>query len=152
MTPPPLPTAVATRFRQVESQLDAALREALPVITDFGCAVREESNRSGIEKSGWPYYVWSYCFQFDELLEGQIWRAQATASYRDLGDERREQTLDLQWTAEIFSPGAASDFIRKGVSQYPLREIEGERLAEIVEAGLKSAKAVLRAHRRGRSG
>jgi hypothetical protein len=138
---------VSAHFRSVAERLDDAMPTLLARLGS-DCSVIDRSSRSGFDSSGFPSFVWEHWFQRDQTIDGQIWRAEARAHYRQPLHHGDPEELEVEWMAQIFSGGSSSRFTERATSRWPVDDVRGARLAELVEAALDLASAALDRRRR----
>ena len=97
-------------FRQVEAVLDRGL--ALAKLELANCDVLDFCNRSGFEKSGFPYYVWDVTLHEDNITDGYIARKAIIVRYMEPLTRDEKRTVQINTVAERFIRGQESIFKR----------------------------------------
>jgi hypothetical protein len=134
---------IEASFRRVEQMLDTMLEESRAYIEREGIGLRDESNRSGFDPGGFPYFVWAYYFEKREAYGSEIKRAEARLSYREPVYKDESRMIEVTSGAEIFQIGKQS---RKGNNEGGLlgRAVPRRRGAETGRDGLyRAAEQVL---------
>lgn len=74
-------TDIEASFRIIERRLDAMLGESRVHLERERIALRDDSNRSGFSKDGFPYFMWGYHFERREAFGSEIKAAAVNLRY-----------------------------------------------------------------------
>ena len=132
---------VEGRFRGAEAILDRLLQSVREAYAPAGHQLVDRCNRSGFEKSGYPYFVWEYLVQQDDG-EDPIRRMEARVAYRQPLEER-DARVTVAWLAEVFNRGSLPRFRRCGELQIDLAELQARGLLPLVDEAFANASAAL---------
>lgn len=101
---------MSASFRRIVDVLDPKVR-ALLEATDL--EVLDRCNRSGFDPSGFGQHRWEYRFFRTTPCGSYLARCTVEASYVEPLVDRKDSTLDLSWTAEVFALGSIPFYQRE---------------------------------------
>jgi hypothetical protein len=130
---------IRASFRRVEAILDKELAAVTVSLTDLEID-ESRSNRSGFDKSGFPYFVWECEFRRDQPFGAEIERVVAIVRYMEPIEERQPGAVKASWRYEIFQRGASSRVDRRGERVVPLADVEANGLEALVRELLSDAR------------
>ena len=96
---------VEQRFREVESRLDAAVALSKTRLEEAHVAVRDDSHRSGSDKTGYPCFVWSFSFFRERRFGVLVELVAVDVSYTQPIESESEPLVELRRRTERFSIG-----------------------------------------------
>ena len=138
---------IESSFDQAAQTLDLMLEKARPQLELDQILVHDESNRSGFEKSGVPYYLWQYRFEKRIPYRSETTLALVHLYYLEPPVLHEAPIVRAKWTAEIFQPGQASWFKESGEQVVPFGELKATGIGRLVCGLIDHAEAVLREQR-----
>ena len=103
---------VRSAFKRATGQLDHALTMARPHLLTQGISIRDFSNRSGFDKSGFGQPSWSYDFERRSASASPICRVSVSVSYDEPILEGERAILQAQLTVSVFHLGAATSLFQ----------------------------------------
>ena len=112
-------------FDRLVRLLDAAIESARPALESASISIRDASNRSCFDMSGWPYCVYDMHFERRYAHGSETALAAAELYFREPYDSS-ERTVIARSIAEVFQTGSLSR-IREAVDH----PIAADRIAEI---------------------
>lgn len=140
------PTAeIEASFRRVERKLDAMLEESRACLVGERITLRDDSNRSGFDKCGFPSFVWEYHFERREAYGSEIKAAAANLRYVEPIEEEEAQEINLDTVAEIFQIGKQSRIKEKRERIYSIERFLNVRLDQVVMNSIADAEQALSA-------
>ena len=135
---------VELRFRESESVLDTQLARIRDVYVQAGYEIIDQSNRTGFDKSGFPFYKWEHVIRRDDHARSGVRRTQVTLFFLQPTDVATPR-LDVRWWAEAFQVGSPSWFKRGGIIQPSLEQVTKRGIRGFVKKGLSKAESELAA-------
>ncbi len=134
-----------TRFSEIAAALDRHLEAARPRLEAERVVIEDRSNRSGFDKTGFPYFLWSVHFTRSQPQGYEVAAARVQLSYLE-PEEGGPHEVRKVWSAEIFSIGQISRARLQGEERLALEEALlvdwADLLLEtlsVAEGGLSSA-------------
>jgi hypothetical protein len=123
---------VASGFRRIETVFDRDLDACRERLDALGYAISDHSNRSGFEKSGFPYFVWSYWFDLEtKTNDGHIDLVRVDIEYLQPGLVSQEAVVTCTCSAETFRLGATGTrYLHR--STLPVSDLKKGFLLELV--------------------
>lgn len=134
---------IEASFRRVEEALDAAVEESRAHFEREGVGLRDDSNRSGFDGSGFPYFTWAYHFEKREAYGSEVKSAAARLSYREPLYEGEAQRIDVTTVAQIFQIGKQSRVGETEKATYTIERFQSVGLGRVVTECLAAAERVL---------
>jgi hypothetical protein len=135
---------VEQRFRESESILDGQLARVRDAYVQSGYEVIDQSNRSGFDKSGFPFYKWEHVIRRDDRTGSGVRRTQVTLYFLQPTDVATPR-LHVRWWAEAFRVGSPSWFKRGGIIQPSMEQVQKRGIRGFVKKGLSKAESELAA-------
>jgi len=130
-------------FAPIAKQLDKALTEAKTRLQDEGVEIRDRSNRSGFDKSGYGVPSWS--FEFERRCEGGrfIGRIAAQVRYEESLFQGKPGQLEATWTSEVFQPASLSAIKNQESSPLSISSVSPATFLDLIREMLQKAEAAL---------
>lgn len=129
-------------FRKVEQVLDTALAILRTGMYEYNFL--DFSNRTGFEKSGFPYYLWEVHLQRDSLPYPMISREEVCISYVEPMEEDEEKRIQISAIAEQFLIGKASHFKRRLDHYVRVEEAAASRICEVATVATIEAQEMIK--------
>jgi len=122
------------------------LEKAGPQLEVNQILVHDESNRSGFDKSGVPYYLWGYRFEKRMPYGSEIMLASVRLKYLEPPIPQEASNVRARWTAEIFQTGKESRVKESGEQNMSLEQLNAADLGTLICSLIVHAQTVLHAH------
>ena len=133
-------------FAQAAQTLDLLLEQIRPQLEFNQILIHDESNRSGFDKSGVPYYLWEYRFEKRMPYGSEFMLASVRLSYLEPPVPHEVGNLRASWTAEVFQIGKESRVKESGEQKLLLGELNAAELGKLVSSLIARAQAALSEH------
>jgi hypothetical protein len=128
-------------FREIESLLDRSMKRVDPSLSHCSCI--DFCNRSGFEKSGFPYFVWDKTMQKDDNQASHIARTAVAVSFLEPLQWGEPRTIHITAIAERFFLGQASFFKRMESHDVDAGDATSERIETAILAAMDNAKNMM---------
>lgn len=136
-------TEIEASFRQVERMLDAMLEESRMYLEREGIDLRDATNRSGFDGSGFPSFSWVYHFEKRMPFGSEIKLAAASLCYREPVYEGETQSIEVTSGAQIFQIGKQSRVNAWEEEVYPIGDFLKMKMDQVIKSCFASAERVL---------
>jgi hypothetical protein len=91
-------------FSHAAQALDAQLDRARARLASEGVTIDDRSNRTGFDKSGVPYFLWSWRFERRRPCGAEIASASVELSYLEPPKDSGTREIRERWVGEVFQP------------------------------------------------
>ena len=129
------------KFREVETQLDAALQAATHVLRNFDVSVQDISVRSYTYKEA--YLSWSYLFERVWELELETARAQIRLSFSEPIEVASPAQISVWQRSEKFRSGQESSQSEKSEATMSLSALLNEGIDALVVKRIRAGAQTL---------
>jgi hypothetical protein len=130
---------LVARFREIEAKLDAELNACRRQLETLGFDIRDSSNRSGFDKTGFPYFVWSHSFDLETRAGDLVDLVRVQLEYQQPVVDAQDERLSCTRSHETFQIGATGTK-RSAKRTFPLIELEQGLLYRVVVEEAQLAK------------
>ena len=134
---------IEASFRRAEQMLDAMLEETRTFFEREGIRLRDCTNRSGFDGSGFPSFHWAYNFEKRTPYGSEIKVAAAGLSYREPVFKDESPTIKVTSGAYIFQIGKQSRVSEWKEEVYPIEDFLKMKLEQVVINCFAIAEQVL---------
>jgi hypothetical protein len=134
---------IKSSFAQAAQTLDLMLEKARPQLELNQILILDESNRSGFDKSGVPYYLWEYRFEKRMPYGSEIMLASVRLNYLEPPIQQEAGKIRAGWTAEIFQTGKQSRVKKSGEQNMSLEELTAADIGTLINNLIVHAQTVL---------
>jgi len=129
-----------TAFCEAARTLDAQLDRARARLVSEGVTIEDRSNRTGFDKSGIPYFLWSLWFGRRRPYGPEIASVLVDLSYLESPEVGGTPEISERWVAEVFQPGQVSRIRREGQRSLSYETIVATDMAALVLQSIERAE------------
>jgi hypothetical protein len=137
---------IARSFERSARILDQRLKDANPQLTRLDVTVEDRSNRSGLDQSGFPIYVWSYWFERRQWHNSYNVALLVEMSYSEPLMDDKPTVIDLRWVADVTRPGASCLFRSEETESLTFEDFRARGVASLVLERLELARRSVPGH------
>jgi len=119
-------------FAEASRILDAQLERARSRLVAESVTIEDRSNRSGFEKSGFAYFLWSLWFERRQPLGAEIASVSVELAYLEPLDVGSTGDIQQRLVAEIFQTGQLSRIRRESKQTLSFDSIATGDMASLV--------------------
>jgi hypothetical protein len=134
---------IEASFRRVEQMLDEMLEETRVFIESESIKLRDSTNRSGFDGSGFPAFQWTYYFEKRTPFGSEIKVAAASLSYREPVYKDQSPTIEVSSGAYIFQIGKQSRVSEWKDEVYPIEDFLKMKMEQVIINCFAFAEKVL---------
>ena len=127
-------------FSEASRVLDAQLERARTRLASESIAVEDRSNRTGFDKSGIPYFLWSLWFERRQPHGCEVASALVELSFLEPPDAGGKREIEERWVAEIFQTGQLSRIRREGTQSLSFEQVATGDMASLVLHSIERAE------------
>jgi hypothetical protein len=127
-------------FSQAACALDAQLDRARPRLVSESVTIEDRSNRTGFDKSGVPYFLWSLRFERRHPCGPEVASALVWLSYLELPDVGGIREIRERWVAEVFQLGQVSRIRHEGERSLSYENVVAGDMASLVLQAIQRAE------------
>jgi hypothetical protein len=131
-------------FSQAACALDAQLDRARARLASEGVTTEDQSNRTGFDKSGIPYFLWSLWFERRRPCGSEVASVSVELSYLEPPDDGGTREIRERWVAEVFQPGQVSRTRHEGERSLSYENVVAGDMASLVLQSIQRAEHALR--------
>jgi hypothetical protein len=129
-----------TAFCEAARALDAQLDRARARLASEGVTIEDRSNRTGFEKSGIPYFLWSSWFEHRRPYGPEVASVLVELSYLEPPEVGGTPEISERWVAEVFQPGQVSRIRREGRRSLSYETVVATDMAALVLQSIQRAE------------
>ena len=134
---------IEASFRRAEQMLDAMLEETRTFIEREGIRLRDSTNRSGFDGSGFPAFQWTYQIEKRTPYGSEIKVAAACLSYREPVCKNQSPTIEVSSGAYIFQICKLSRVSEWKDEVYPIEDFLKMKMEQVIINCFAFAEEVL---------
>jgi hypothetical protein len=127
-------------FREAAHALDIQLDRARAQLVSQGVTIEDKSNRTGFDKSGIPYFLWSLWFERRRPCGPELASVSVELSYLEPPEVGGIRDVHERWVAEIFQPGQVSRVRHEGHRSLSYQDVVSGDFASLVEKSIQAAE------------
>ena len=122
---------VVARFREIEAKLDAELTTCRHQLEALGFDITDSSNRSGFDKTGFPYFVWCHTFDLERRSGDLVDLVRVRLEYQQPFTRGQDERVTCTRSRETFQIGSTGPK-RSAERACPVTELEQGQLYPLV--------------------
>jgi hypothetical protein len=127
-------------FSQAANALDVQLDRARARLASEGVTIEDRSNRTGFDKSGIPYFLWSSWFERRRPQGPEVASALVELTYLEPPEVGGNREISERWVAEVFQPSQVSRIRREGRRSLNYETVVAADMAALVLQSLQKAE------------
>jgi DNA-binding cell septation regulator SpoVG len=134
---------IEASFRRVEQMLDAMFEESHTFFEREGIRLRDSTNRTGFDGSGFPSFQWAYQFEKRTPFGSEIKVAAAVLLYREPVCKDQSPTIEVSSGAYIFQISKLSRVSEWKDEVYPIEDFLKMKMEQVIINCFAVAEQVL---------